>query len=71
MALELFMIGEESPDRAQRTTQHRPRDAQAIRAAIQERRSRGFGDYEVANAMAVSVEYMYRVLSEHQSQEVE
>ena len=65
------MIWAESPDRAQRATQHRPRDAQAILAAIHELRSQGLGNNEIAGATGLSVEYVRRVLSEHQSQGVE
>jgi hypothetical protein len=52
-------------------SKHRPQDPQAMRAAIHELRSRGLGDHEIAGATAPSVEYVCRVLSEHQSQEVE
>jgi hypothetical protein len=48
---------------------NRPQDAQAIRATLHELRGRGFGDYEIASATALSVEYVRRVLGERQLQE--
>ena len=65
------MIGAEPNDHARLATLNRPRDDQATRLAIHELRVREMGDYEIATATGLSVEYMYRVLSEHQSQEVE
>jgi hypothetical protein len=59
------MIGEETQDHARRATLNRPRDAQAILAAIRELRSRGLGDYEIASATGTSGEYVRRVLGEH------
>jgi hypothetical protein len=47
-----------------RSTQHRRQDPQAVRAAIVELRSRGLGDYDIAAATGVSVEYVRRVLGE-------
>jgi hypothetical protein len=43
---------------------HRPEDAQTMRAAIHELRSRGLGDYDIAAATGLSVEYVRRVLGE-------
>jgi AraC-like DNA-binding protein len=58
------MIGAKPIERAQRATQHRPQGAQAVRDAIHELRSRGLGDYEVASATGLSVEYVRRILAE-------
>ena len=64
------MIGEETQDHARRATLNRPRDAQAILAAIHELRSRALSDYAIATAIGASVEFIRRVLSERRQQEV-
>ena len=43
---------------------HRPQDAQAVRAAIFELRSRGLGDYAISGATGLDVAYVRRVLGE-------
>jgi hypothetical protein len=65
------MIEGDPNDRARLATQNRPRDAQAIRAAIHELHGQGLGDYAIAGATGLSVEHVRRILSEHHSQEVE
>ena len=65
------MIGAEADDHARLATLNRPQDAQAILAAIHDLRSRGLGDYGIASATSLSVEYVRSVLSEPPSQEVE
>jgi hypothetical protein len=47
-----------------RATINRPADARTMRVAIHELRNRGLGDYEIANATALSVQYVRSVLSE-------
>jgi hypothetical protein len=65
------MIGAEADDHARLATLNRPRDDQATRLAIHELRVREMGDYEIAAATSLSVEYVRSVLSEPPSQEVE
>jgi hypothetical protein len=43
---------------------NRPRDREAIRAAIHELASRGMGDYEIASACELAVEQVRRMLAE-------
>jgi hypothetical protein len=58
-------------DYAELITLNRPKDAQAIRAAIHELRNRGFGDHEIAAATALSVEYVRRVLGERNEPQID
>jgi hypothetical protein len=49
---------------ARHATRHRPKDPEALRAAIHELRSRGLGDYDIAAATGMSVEIVRRTLGE-------
>jgi hypothetical protein len=50
-------------------TNHKPQDAETMRAAIHELRARGFGDHEIAGATQLSVDYVRRILSREAQQE--
>jgi hypothetical protein len=45
---------------------NRPRDNDAMRAAVHELASRGLGDYEIARACELAVEQVRRILAEQQ-----
>jgi hypothetical protein len=47
-------------------TINRPTDAETMRAAIHELRNRGMRDHEIADATALSVQYVRTVLAERQ-----
>jgi hypothetical protein len=58
------MIRAGPSDHTRLATLNRPRDDQATRLAIHERRVREMSDYEIAAAIGLSIEYVRRVLAE-------